>query len=91
MIEPGDLVVVVHACCEETASAGLGWVFTAATPFEYVPRRCVFCGTPFEGRASAERQSAQGLSCAPLAWLRKIRPLTEEESTEGVESVHAQA
>lgn len=87
MIQPGDLVVVVRACCESRAKEGLGWVFTATHTNMWHGGVCGSCGTPFSRQVSAQRPSIEGLECAPESWLLKIPPLTEEESTEGVESV----
>ena len=78
-IKVGDLVVVVHwPCC----GFNLGKVATVAAIDHLNNTRCSGCGSRPLGIPNADMvpNGIGSLACAPLAWLKRIPPLSELES-----------
>jgi hypothetical protein len=77
-IKAGDTVMVVHSCC----GAQLGVVFTVV--FCGIDNlTCDHCGLRQVGVAHAESDLPEGRLCHwPIAWLKKIPPLSEPVSTQ---------
>ena len=84
-IQAGDLVILVRThSCRPGSGPHVGYIFKV-TGIEYKPSRCETCGI-----VSTE-WSAWGLEkyLTPIAWLKKIRPLGELETTEREEKLTA--
>ena len=77
-IEAGDLAMVVHRCCDEALP--YGFVFTVAAVSRLPFSSCRFCDHEVVNVGLAFFGLAQCRSY-PTAWLRRIPPLSEPEST----------
>lgn len=89
-IKVGDLVQVVHACCEETAPA-LGHVFTVgaiATP-KGGAFLCPKCGDFRKDQKVIALEATAEVDHSPMSYLKRIPPLDELERTKIVKELTA--
>ena len=88
-IKAGDLVMVVHVCCEPNSRA-LGAIFKVKK-ITIDDSRCPYCRDFFNNtrRAVAQEVWGDGYKCAPVSWLKKIDPPAIPETEERDEEVMA--
>jgi hypothetical protein len=74
-IKAGDLVVVVRwPCC----SGEVGWIFSVKELRTSSDGWCLRCGSK-TGHTGAQLKASDGLGLVPVAWLKRIPPLSELE------------
>lgn len=83
-IEPGDLVICVHAHCDRAANSVLGRIKRVAQVRPApVLGKCRYCGAsnlgPYPTLLAVGSHFAY-----PLPWVRKIEPLTKKEEVSEV-------
>lgn len=83
-IQPGDLVAVVHGCCEKARACALGVHATVLRFYNDPGWLCQFCDKPIPAlRAELDH----GKWNSPVAWLKRVPPLTESEEATRKEGV----
>lgn len=74
-IKVGDLVQVVHSCC----GAFVGTIATVRGFKDPAPAPCQDCGRSAASLVRAEFDRSTFPLTAPVAWLKRIPPLSELE------------
>jgi hypothetical protein len=79
-IKAGDLVMVVHSCCGDQG----GIVFTVGSLYERASWTCDACKHREKAiQAATSATQANGRLCHwPIAWLKRIDPLSDPEEAQ---------
>jgi hypothetical protein len=84
-IQVGDLVIVVHSHCAKAFAVDCGRVLTVLK-IEKIFLMCNVCRKIYHSECAAEVEPG---GWQPTAWLRRIPPLSEPETTHHDEEAHA--